>query len=177
MHVGMAKPSVCNPGTRCEPYGSQFSGLAQPTVCTPEANPMVHAQFRLVKLRFCIPRTRCDTQGAHAICVGKIRDANPMVHAHCGLARPDVCIPTTTCEHSGGHSFWVREATVLHSQNEMRTLWCTLVLCCRNLIFAFPERDAKRMVQNPSGLAKPKFPIPRKTCEFYCAQSFSVGGT
>jgi hypothetical protein len=85
------------------------------------------------------------------------RDANPMVHTHSGLPKPRFCIARTRCEPSGAHSFWVAETYVLHSQNEMRTLWCTRILGSRNLGFAFSERDANPMVHTHSGLLKPRF--------------------
>ena len=85
------------------------------------------------------------------------------------LAKARFCIPRTRCKPHCAHSFSVGETNVLHSQNEMRTLWCTLILCWRNLgfhsqneirtlwrtlilgkgnlAFALPERDAIPMLR------------------------------
>ena len=95
------------------------------------------------------------------------RDAHPTVHTHSGLRKPRFCIRRTRCEPYRAQSFWVAETSVLHTQNEMRTLWCTLMLGCRNLGFAFAERDANPMVHTHSGLPKPRFCIRRTRCEPY----------
>jgi hypothetical protein len=128
------------------------------------------------------------------------RDANHIVRTQSGFATPRFCIPRTRCEPCGAHLFWVGETWVSHSQNEMRTLWCILILgwryfsfvfregdanhvvrtnsrFCETYGFAFPERAANPMVHTHSGLAKPKFGIPRTRCEPYGAQSFWVGET
>ena len=114
-----------------------------------DANPMVYIRSGSAKRKFCVPE----------------RDANPMVHTHSGLAKLKFCVPRTRCEPYGAHSFWVGETYVLRSQNEIRSLWCKLVLAWRNLGFAFPERDANPMVHTHSGLAKPSFCVPRTGCE------------
>jgi hypothetical protein len=74
-------------------------------------------------------------------------------------------------------SFWVADTMVLQSQNEAQSLWSILSLGWRNLGSAFPERHAKPMVRIHSGLAKPRFCIPRTTCEAYGSHSFWVGET
>ena len=125
------------------------------------------------------------------------RDANPVVHTYSGLAKPGFRIPRTRCEPYGAYSFWVGDTLVLysekemrtmlcalilgfakpmvlHSQNELRTLWCILILGWRNLSLGFPGRDANRMVHSHSGLAKPRFCIPRTRCEPYGPYSFWV---
>jgi hypothetical protein len=164
---------------------------------------MVHKLSGLPKTRFRIPRTRCEPYGAHSIWVGETcvldsqndmrtlwctlilgsrslryalpeRDANPMVHTQFGLAKPWFCILRTRCEAYGAHSVWVGETWVLHSQNEMRTLWCTLILGSRNLSFGHPERDANPTVHTHSGLAKPWFCNLRTRCGPYGAHSFWV---
>ena len=99
-------------------------------------------------------------------------DASPLLRTHSGFAEPRFCIPSRRCEPYGAHSFWVCETSVSHSQNEMRTLWCTFILGCRRLGFAFPERDANPMVHIHSGLRNLGFCIPRTPCEHYGAQSF-----
>ena len=139
---------------------------------------MAHTHSGLAKSRFCIPRTRCEPYGAHSFWLLKPRftdrDANPMVQCHSEFAKLKFCIPRTRCEPYGAHPFWVGETKVLHSQNGMRTLWCTVILGWRNLSFAFPERDANPMVHIHSGLAKPRFCTPRTRCEPYGARSFWV---
>ena len=70
------------------------------------------------------------------------RDANIMVHTHSGLAKPNFSTPRIRREPYGAQSFWVGETSVLRAQNEMRTLWYTLILGWRKSDFALPERDA-----------------------------------
>ena len=119
------------------------------------------------------------------------RDANHVVPTHARLAKPMFCIPGARCEPYGAHSFWVGETSVLHSQNEMRTrwctlhswlakprvlqsqneirtLWCTFILGWRSLRFAFPGRDANPMVHTRSGLAKPTCCIPNEMQTLRC---------
>ena len=105
------------------------------------ANPMVHTHAGLAKPRFCMPRTRCEPCGAHPFLDGE----------------PKFCMQRTRGGPYGTHSFCVGEINVLQSQNERRTIWCTLSLACRNLRFAFPERDANRVVHTHSGFAKSRF--------------------
>jgi hypothetical protein len=100
------------------------------------------------------------------------RHANLMVHTHSGFAKTKFFAPRATCEPYGAHSFWVGETQVFHSQNEMRILRCTLFLVWRNLVAAFPERDANPMVHSRARLAKHKFCIPRTACEPYGRHSF-----
>ena len=83
------------------------------------------------------------------------RDANHIVRTHSGFATPRFCIPRTRCEPCGAYLFWVGETWVSHSQNEMRTLWCILILGWRYFSFVFRERDANHVVRNNSGFAKP----------------------
>ena len=97
-----------------------------------------------------------------------------MVQAHPGLAKPTFCIPRTTREALGAHSFLLVGTQVLHSQNEMRIVGCTFMLVWRNLGFAFPERSANPLVHTHSGLAKPRFCIPRTRFEPYGAHSFWI---
>ena len=144
---------------------------------------MVDIRSGLAKLKFRIPRTRCEPHGAHSVWVGDTnlafpdRDANPLVQTQLGLAKPKFGIPRARCESYGAHLLWVCETWVLQSQNEMRTLWCTLILGLRNLGFAVPERDANPMVHIHSALAKPRFCSHRTRCDPYCAHSFWVGET
>ena len=79
------------------------------------ASVMVHTQSGLPKHRSRIPPGR---------------DANPMVQTHFELAKRRFCNPRTKCEPYGAHSFWAVETQASQSQNEMRTLWCTLILGC-----------------------------------------------
>ena len=99
-----------------------------------------------------------------------------MAQTHCGLAKPWFCIRRTRCEPHGARTVWVGEAEVLHSENGMRTLWCTrLILRWRNLGFAVLNRDANPMVSTHSGLATLRFCPPRArggpygaTCVLHC---------
>ena len=70
------------------------------------------------------------------------RRAKPRVDIHSGLLKPRFPIPRTKIEAYGPHSFWGAETYVLHSQNEVRSLWSTFILGCGNLGFLFPERGA-----------------------------------
>ena len=100
-----------------------------------------------------------------------------MAHTHSGLAKPKLSSFRTRRETYGTHSVWFGETPALHSQNEMRTLWRTLILGWRNLGFAFSERDANPMVQIHFGKAKPRLCIPRTRYEPRGAHSLWVGET
>jgi hypothetical protein len=100
-----------------------------------------------------------------------------MVHAHSRFAKPMHCIPRTSCEPYGAHACWAGETRVLHFQNEMRTPWRTVILGCRNLGFAFPERDAIPLAHTHSALPKPMFCTPSTRWESFGAHSFWAGET
>ena len=143
---------------------------------------MVHTYSGLAKPRFCIPemRTLWCTSILGRRNPGSAfseRDSNPMVHTQSELAKPRFCIPRARCEPYGAQSLWVGETSVLHSQNEIRTLWPILILGWQNLGFALPERDANHVVRTHSGLAKPRFCIPGTRCEPHGAHSCWVGET
>ena len=150
--VGLAKPRYCIPRMRCVTLrctlilGWRNLGFAVPER---DATPEAHTHSALSKPKFWIPRTRCVTPRC-TIILGRrnpgfalpMREANRIVHIHSGWSKPRLCIPRTRCEPYGANSFWVVETLVLHSQNEMRSILCILILGGRNLGFAFPERDA-----------------------------------
>ena len=110
-----------------------------------DANRMVHTHSGLAKPTFCTLRTRCDVWCTLILAWRNLsftfpeRDANPMVHTHSGLAECGFCIPRTRCEPYGAYSFWVGETLVLHSENDMRTMLCALILGLRNLWFCIPR--------------------------------------
>ena len=170
-----------------------------------DANPMLHTQSGLAEPRLCTPRTRGGPYDAHSFWVGETevlqpqserrtlcctlilrwrnlgfavpeRDSSPMAHAHSGLAQLALRTPRTRSELDGAHTIWVGEPYfVLHSQNEMRALCCTLILRWANRSVAFPERNASPMAHPHSRLAKPAVGVPRSRGEPYGAHSIWVG--
>jgi hypothetical protein len=97
-----------------------------------------------------------------------------MVDVHSGLRKPKFIIPGTKCEAYCRHSFWVAEAYILHSHNDVQSLGSTFILGCGNVCFKFLERGAKPRVDIHSGLRKPRFSIPGTRCEAYGPHSFEV---
>jgi hypothetical protein len=97
-----------------------------------------------------------------------------MVHTLSGLQKLKFSVLRTRCEAYGRHSFWVAETYVLHSQNEVRSLWSIFILGCGNLSFPFPERRAKPMVHIHSELRKRMLYVPRTKCEAY-GRAFILG--
>ena len=88
-----------------------------------------------------------------------------MVHTLSGLQKLKFSVLRTRCEAYGRHSFWVAETYVLHSQDEVRSLWSMFILSCGNLSLLFPERNAKPTVDIHSGLRKPTFYILITMCK------------
>ena len=171
-HPGLAEPTFRAPRERDANLMMHFhSGLAKARFCTPRTQGEPYGAHPLLVGRTagCIPRTRCEPHGTHSIWIGEPRfpepDANHMVQTHSGLAKPRFSNFKTRREPYGTHSVWVGESPALHSQNEMRTLWRTLILGCRTLGFAFSERDANPMVHIHFGKAKPRLCIPRTRYE------------
>ena len=65
-----------------------------------------------------------DSQREMRICISR---------AHSAVQKTRFSIRRTRCEPSGENSVWVAETEVLHTQNEMCTIWCRLIRGCRNL--------------------------------------------
>ena len=155
-HSGFATHMFCIPRTRHEPFGT-YSGFAKRRFCIPNDIQTLWRTLILgwLNLSFASPE----------------RDANPMTHISAGLAKPRFCIPRTRCEPYGAHSFWVGETSVLHSQNEMRTLWPILILGLARLKFGIPSTRCEPYGAYSFRLARLKLGIPTTRCEPYGAYS------
>ena len=167
-----------------------------------DANHMAHTHSGLVKLKFCIPRTRCEPYGARSLWVGEAwvwhsqnemrtlwnalspgsrnlgvacpaRDANPMAHTHSRFAKPKCCIPRARCAPDGTHSSGLAEAMFCIPERDASHM-VHIHVGFVNLKIRIPGTRCEPYTAHSSGLAQPRFCIPRTRREPYGADSFCV---